>query len=157
MSTSRRNKKTLNIDEMPLCQEVTFDVFEQRFIPRYYKFMSKSLSRKLSPAFIWTEIMSVIKGGISYYSSIQRYLGRNEYQQKGSPFLNHKEKSTIYFLFLQYEQWKLNVRAFDFLDVVNHIISETALGRGPDVYKKVDYLIIDEVQDLYPKTAQLLL
>ena len=47
---------------------------------------------------------------------------QNEYELEGSVALTRKEKSTLYYLFLKYEEWKLNVRAFDFLDVVNHII-----------------------------------
>ena len=51
------------------------------------------------------------------------------------------------------------MRAFDFLDVVNHIMFEMVTFDRKSLMKcqKMDYLIIDEVQDLYPKTAQLLL
>ena len=74
----------------------------------------------------------------------------------GSVTLSLKEKSTLYYLFLKYEEWKLNVRAFDFLDVVNHVLYEMG-SNGGSQSKKIDYLIIDEVQDLYPKTVKLLL
>jgi len=53
------------IDDFGLCQEITFEVFEDRFLGRFYRFMSKKLTRKLSPTFVWTEFMSVIKGSIS--------------------------------------------------------------------------------------------
>ena len=49
------------------------------------------------------------------------YLTRKEYFRHGKAILSHKEKSTIYYIFLRYEQWKINVRSFDFLDVVNHV------------------------------------
>ena len=48
------------------------------------------------------------------------------------------------------------MRAFDFLDVVNHVMSQT-LYQERAKRDRFDYLIIDEVQDLYPKTVQLLL
>ena len=54
----------VGVDEFPLCTEVTLEYFEERFMPRMQRFMSKSLARKLSPSFIWTEIMSVIKGSL---------------------------------------------------------------------------------------------
>ena len=148
----------MNIDDMPLCQEVTFEIFEERFMNRYYKFMTKSLARKLSPSFIWTEIMSVIKGSLSENSSISKCLCQSEYLSRGSVFLTRSEKYTVYYLYLQYENWKLNVRAFDFLDVVNHVMFEMMNWRGEN-YKcqQMDFLIIDEVQDLHPKTAYLLL
>ena len=53
------------IDDFGLCQEITFEVFEDRFLGRFYRFMSKKLTRKLSPTFVWTEFMSVIKGSIT--------------------------------------------------------------------------------------------
>lgn len=61
------------------------------------------------------------------------------------------------------------MRAFDFLDVVNHVLFQYSKERyqnrygyyfNYNVYKssrEIDYLIIDEVQDLYPKTIKLLL
>lgn len=52
------------VEEFPLCEEITLEIFEERFMPKMQRFMSKSLSRKLSPTFIWTEIMSVIKGSL---------------------------------------------------------------------------------------------
>ena len=52
------------------------------------------------------------------------YLTRREYLYHGKSVLSKKEKSTIFYIFLKYEEWKLNVRAFDFLDVVNHILKE---------------------------------
>lgn len=85
--------------------------------------MTKSLMKKLSPTFLWTEIMSVIKGSL-HGKMIERYLSRVDYIHYGNKVLSRKEKSTIYYIFLKYEEWKLNVRAFDFLDVVNHIVQE---------------------------------
>ena len=68
------------VDEFPLCQEITMEIFEEKFMPRMQRFMSKSLSRKLSPTFIWTEIMSVIKGSIdSEITRNQKYLTRKQY------------------------------------------------------------------------------
>ena len=87
--------------------------------------MSKSLSKKLSPTFIWTEIMSLIKGSLHQrYELAKSYLTRYEYQKHGSALLSKKEKSTIYYIFLKYEEWKINTRAFDFLDVVNHVMTQ---------------------------------
>ena len=110
------------VDNFPLCQEVTFEVFETRFIGRYYRFMTKKLSKKMSPTFLWTEFMSVIKGSINQEYQRTNFLSMREYLEKGSPTLTRKEKQTLFYLFLKYEEWKLNVRAFDFLDVVNHVL-----------------------------------
>ena len=90
---------------------------------RFISFMSKSLARKISPTFIWTEIMSVIKGSVFQTGFLKvKYLTRKQYNYYGNKALSSKEKSTIYYIFLKYEEWKGQVRAFDFLDVVNHVI-----------------------------------
>ena len=94
---------------------------------RHYRFMTKALAKKLSPSFLWTEIMSIIKGSIS--SQTSNYLDRSDYMEQGSEFLTQQEKGTVYYIFLHYENWKLNVRAFDFLDVVNHVIFEMKIDK----------------------------
>lgn len=135
-------------------------------MPRMQRFMSKSLAKKLSPTFIWSEIMSVIKGSLRKDGRVhQKFLSRREYSQLGSHWLDRKELNTLYYIFLQYEEWKTNVRAFDFLDVVSHVLSHVCGADGNwqwgyggyKVTNSADFLIIDEVQDLYPKTIQLLL
>mmetsp|Transcript_18088 Transcript_18088/g.22615 ORF Transcript_18088/g.22615 Transcript_18088/m.22615 type:complete len:153 (+) Transcript_18088:833-1291(+) len=148
--------KTARIQDFPLCQEVTLEIFEERFMPRMQRFMSKSLSKKLSPSFIWSEIMSIIKGRIRSDGRVyQKFLSRREYSRFGSHWLEKKEKNTLYYIFLQYEDWKLNVRAFDFLDVVSHVllqINNQTHYAWKYSHHAADFLIIDEVQDLYPKT-----
>ena len=105
-------------------------------MPRMQRYMSKALTKRLSAIFLWTEIMSVIKGSLHQSSYlVQKYLTRHEYLRHGNMVLSKKEKSTIYYIFLKYEEWKLNVRAFDFLDVVIHVLSMTTgnlyhLGHG---------------------------
>ena len=106
---------------MRLSTEITFEIFEEKFIKRWYKLMSKELSKKLSPAFLWTEIQSVIKGSIDFGVFI-RHLSKKQYETAGSPLLDKKEKKTIYYIFLQYEMWKAQTNSYDFLDVVNHVL-----------------------------------
>ena len=40
-----------------------------------------------------------------------------------SNFLSEVEKAKIYQIFLHYEKWKEEMQAYDFMDVVNHIIT----------------------------------
>ena len=77
----------------------------------------------MSAIFIWTEIMSVIKGSVCANVLFKSHLTQTEYETEGSETLSVKEKATLYYIFLKYEEWKLNIRAFDFLDVVNHVMS----------------------------------
>ena len=38
--------------------------------------------------------------------------------------LEEGEKAMIYGTYMKYEQWKKEVRGFDFMDIVNHILRE---------------------------------
>ena len=112
--------------------------------------------KRFSPTLVWTEIYSVIKGGMQSASYYMGYLPRHIYLSEASEFLYLNERKAIYYIFLEYEKWKSEQRAYDFMDVVNHIQKRLWYG---EVLKRMtmDYLMVDEVQDLTPKTLQILL
>lgn len=72
--------------------------------------------------------------------------------QFGSPFLKKRERQTVYWIFIEYERWKKQENAFDQMDLISHISSS---GKITSVYwsaaMKMDFLMIDEVQDLTPR------
>jgi superfamily I DNA/RNA helicase len=103
---------------------------------------------------IWTEIFSVIKGGLlssNYYKGFVDF--KIYFQKLASPCLNKQERRTIYWIFLEYEKWKSEENAFDLMDLVHHISTSNKF-RHANYYTefRIDYLMIDEVQDLTPKT-----
>ena len=51
--------------------------------------------------------------------------------------------------------WKAQTNSYDFLDVVNHVLG--ARNSTRNILNKFEYLIVDEVQDLQPKTIKLLM
>jgi superfamily I DNA/RNA helicase len=69
--------------------------------------------------------------------------------------LEEPEKVQIYNTYLRYEQWKLQIKGFDFMDIVNHILRELkgAQYRGTPIH----FMLVDEVQDLTAATIKLLL
>lgn len=131
---------------MQLQYEVTFEVFEQKF---YSRLAIQRSYRKLTASTVWTEIYSVIKGSLKAASSYCGYVQLHDYlSDEGSSFLSGGDKRNIYFAFLQYEKWKSNVGAFDFMDVVHHVWSNRWSGIGySKLYGKLqfDYLLVDEV------------
>ena len=85
------------------------------------------------------------------------YLPKHIYlKDEATDFLYLNEKKAIYYIFLEYEKWKAEQRAYDFMDVVNHIQKRLWYGEAMK-RMKMDYLMVDEVQDLTPKTLQILL
>ena len=145
---NRANEKYL-LERQQLSFEVDYDVFEQKFWP---KIGTRKQMKKISASLVWTEIFSTIKGGIRSCQFYMGYLPRHIYiKQEGSEFLYLNEKKTIYYIFLEYEKWKSEQRAYDFMDIVNHI--QKRLWYGETLRKmKMDFLMVDEVQDLTPKT-----
>ena len=67
------------------------------------------------------------------------------------------ERKTVYWIFLEYEKWKKEVNAFDLMDLVHHINTSGKTNQRYYNDMRINYLMIDEVQDLTPKTIQLLL
>ena len=147
-------KRDFKIKDQAFAQEVDFEMFES-------KFYGKNKGRlSISAMNVWTEIFSVIKGGLQtdWYGYIRR--GATSIMQKKKYFnikssmdyLSLKERNQIYWIYVKYEQWKTENNLYDFMDVVKHV----SLHYPGYLKSKIDYLIVDEVQDLTPLTIQLL-
>jgi len=136
---------------------VDFDIFRNRFWPKVASWT------KLSPLVVWTEIYSVIKGGAQIYKfdycTLPLYVyvsleTRSSKKLDASKFLDVKEKAMIYQIFMHYEKWKQSMAAYDFNDVVNHVIVQ--LRSGIRASQAIHFLMVDEVQDLTPNVLFLL-
>ena len=75
--------------------------------------------------------------------------------REASPFLSRSEAQTIYYMFLEYERWKNEINGFDLMDLVRYILKSLMSYTTRDL--RMDFLMIDEVQDLTPMTLELLL
>ena len=67
-----------------------------------------------------------------------------------------EEKIEVYTIWVKYEQWKTEMRAYDMNDVVNHILQQIR----SDVLKEtqmIHFLMVDEVQDLTQNMISLLM
>ena len=146
-----------NLTGRQLSFEVDFDIFRNRFWPKVASWT------KVAPLVVWTEIYSVIKGGAQIYQydycvlPLGVYLSietRSSKKLDASKFLDVKEKAVIYQIFMHYEKWKQSMGAYDFNDVVNHVIAQLRSGIKPS--QAIHFLMVDEVQDLTPNVLFLL-
>ena len=106
---------------------------------------------------VWTEIYSIIEGtnAGSWYAT---ELSEKQYTKTyASKFLSRNQVYLVYWIYLQYKSWKIQQNAYDFMDVVSYVSRRLRYGYETLSYRKLDYLMIDEVQDLTPKTIELLL
>ena len=145
----------MQIETQMFSQEVDFEMFEK-------KFWGKNKGKlKLSALNIWTEIYSVIKGGISAihntkYNYYEDIISWEAYKKMESPMedsISLDEKHRIYLLYMKYEKWKKKHYYYDFMDVVRHVFKFYPHWKAHNI----EYLVVDEVQDLAPLTIQLLL
>lgn len=109
--------------------------------------------RKINCHLVWTEIYSVIKG--STYSGASG-LTLDQYLRQANEALSTDQKMAIHQVFTKYQRWKFHVGAYDLMDVVNYILQELTYSRVSVSLPSIDYIMVDEVQDLCCATIKLL-
>ena len=80
---------------------------------------------KLDSLVAWTQIFSEIKGRVNSYEYDEGGIPAEVYirsSKRKKDFLTQDEQYQVYLIFLKYEQWKYECRAYDQQDVVNHIL-----------------------------------
>lgn len=123
--------------------EVKFITFLSTFYPRY----ADSLKKAYSPDLVWTEIQSSIKGSSKVLHSVNGRISKEAYVKASSrvTILTSDDRAYIYEMFEEYERFKYSRAMWDLSDFTFHIYSELAKGNASF---KIDYIYIDEVQDL---------
>nr|XP_043619899.1 uncharacterized protein LOC122591713 [Erigeron canadensis] len=126
-------------------REVTYD----RFCTLYWPHFNSSLTKKLDPSRVFTEIISHIKGGLHAGDSSDGKLNYECYcllAESRSSNLTIEKRETIYYLFQAYERMKNERGEFDLGDLVSDLHHRLKNGRYEgDI---IDFVYIDEVQDL---------
>nr|XP_043619908.1 uncharacterized protein LOC122591722 [Erigeron canadensis] len=126
-------------------REVTFD----RFCSLYWPHFDSSLTKKLDPSRVFTEIISHIKGGLQAGECSDGKLNFEGYSLLAkcrSSILTKQKRKTVYNLFQAYEKMKTERGEFDLGDLVNDL--HHRLKSGHYEGDKMDFVYIDEVQDL---------
>ena len=124
-ATKSKKKKAKYIEGEKIiqeyAQEVDYESFEKKFWPKYcYR------ERHLTPAAVWTEIFSVIKGSHNSCEFPLKGIPKDVYINSSSKrsTISNDERKTIYSYYERYEMWKRDFKGFDFMDLVNHILRE---------------------------------
>ncbi|KAF3321067.1 TPR and ankyrin repeat-containing protein 1 [Carex littledalei] len=123
-------------------KEVDFDKFYGSYWPRF----NEQLTKNLDASTVFTQIISNIKGE---FRSIEGAIGREQYvalSEKRFSSLSSAIRERVYEIFLEYEKKKRAAREFDLSDFVNDLHSR--LNTAGYLSCKVDFIYIDEVQDL---------
>ncbi|GJS35388.1 DNA helicase, UvrD/REP type, P-loop containing nucleoside triphosphate hydrolase [Tanacetum coccineum] len=121
----------------------------ERFCSSYWPRFNHKLTKNFDPSTIYTEIMSVIKGGFIAGRDPYDILSRDDYVSLCDgriSILDAPKREIVYAIYLQYEKKKLENGHFDLADLVNDLHQRLEFeGYKGDL---MDYVYIDEVQDL---------
>ncbi|KAA8532338.1 hypothetical protein F0562_032407 [Nyssa sinensis] len=138
------NSTSVALETFIRTKEVNYD----RFSSTYWPHFNVQLTKKLECSSVFTEIMSVIKGGIQAGEASDGKLSREEYVSlsdgRGSTLSRKRE--IIYDIFIQYERKKAVNGDFDSSDLV--IDLHFRLKDKGYEGDHMDFVYIDEVQDL---------
>lgn len=126
-------------------KEVNYD----RFCSLYWPHFSTHLTKNLDSSRVFTEILSYIKGGLKAGDfpdgklSKEAYISMSEYRVST---VSAEQRERIYSIFQDYEKMKIESGEYDLADLVNdlHLRLKFQYLDGD----KIDFVYIDEVQDL---------
>ncbi|PWA41896.1 DNA helicase, UvrD/REP type, P-loop containing nucleoside triphosphate hydrolase [Artemisia annua] len=125
------------------------DVTYERFCSAYWPHFNNKLTKNFDPSTLYTEIMSVIKGGLAAGEAPSGILSKGDYVSLSDSrisMFNAQKREHVYSIFLQYEKKKVENGHFDLADLVNDLHQRLEVeGYKGDL---IDYVYIDEVQDL---------
>ncbi|XP_042981757.1 uncharacterized protein LOC122311308 isoform X4 [Carya illinoinensis] len=125
------------------------EVNYERFSLSYWPHFNAKLITKLDSSRVFTEIISHIKGGPQAVEEGDGKLSRDDYlllSNNRVSNLSRQEREIIYELFQNYEKMKMENGEFDLADLV--IDLHRRLRIGSYAGDKIDFVYIDEVQDL---------
>ncbi|KAF9067282.1 hypothetical protein BDP27DRAFT_1328979 [Rhodocollybia butyracea] len=132
---------TNSLERRPL--SVTYEVFLRDYWPHF----SQSLTNKLDPSLVFSELIGVIKGSEETLESTKHFLDAAAYSnlssRNQSTFADNRED--IYQLFTLYLAKKKRFGDIDGADRAHNILDFFKSNGIPG--RKVDHLYVDEVQD----------
>ena len=142
-----RSPDFINVIKLQESNEGTFINFYKDFLLKRKKIpLAETLYKlNLNPLEIYAQLISVIKGSYSSHLYMNNCISKDDYKLKGRKITDLPNLDEIYDVCMLYEDYKKG-KYFDIQDLVNFLIRQVKLELK-DV-KLIDYLFIDEIQDL---------
>ncbi|KAK2965395.1 hypothetical protein RJ640_001472, partial [Escallonia rubra] len=127
----------------------TKEVNYERFRSSYWPHFNSVVTKQLDSSVVYTEIISVIKGGLHGVEAQDKRMVQQDYVSLSEDrkfALSIDKREMIYNIFLQYEKRKMENCEFDLADLV--IDLHRRLKDKSYEGEEMDFVYIDEVQDL---------
>ncbi|CAL5354450.1 unnamed protein product [Camellia sinensis] len=102
----------------------TKEVNYERFCSLYWPHFNSTLTKKLDPSKVFTEIISHIKGGLGVGEAREGRLSQEDYVHLSEgrvSTLSKQKREKIYDIFLGYEKTKMKKGEYDLADLVNDL------------------------------------
>lgn len=127
--------------------ESTF-VFFEKFNNLYWSHFPVNLTKRLDSLRVYTEITSQIKGSENSLETASGKISREEYvlAYEGRSSLTQKQRQEIFQIFEVYEKLKREREEVDIADFQSYLYYQ--LSQAGYMGDKVDYVYVDEIQDL---------
>ena len=142
-----RSPYFVNVVQLKEANESTFIEFYKNFLSQRKKIplAQTFYDLKLNPLEIYAQLISVIKGSYSSHLYMNNCISKEDYKAKGRKLTDLPNLDEIYDICMRYEESKKG-KYFDIQDLVNFLIRQVKLELKN--VKLIDYLFIDEIQDL---------
>jgi superfamily I DNA/RNA helicase len=109
--------------------------------------LAKKLSElKLNSIEVYSQYISIIKGSFTSHLYPTNCISLEEYKKKGKKITDSLCLEVVYEICMEFENFKRKSNMFDIQDLTNFLIRQVLIELN-DI-KLIDYLFIDEIQDL---------
>ena len=126
--------------------EDTFSKFYNNYLNNGTDLAKKLLELKLNSIEVYAQYISIIKGSFTSHLYPTNCISLEEYQKKGKKITDSLCLEVVYEICMEYENFKRKSNMFDIQDLTNFLIRQVLIELN-DI-KLIDYLFIDEIQDL---------
>ena len=128
--------------------ENTFSEFYQNYLQSDTPLAKKLNELNLNPIEVYAQYISIIKGSYTSHLYSTNVITLEEYKKKGRKITDSLDLETVYNLCMKYEDYKRKSGFFDIQDLTNFLIRQVLIEFSEKNIKLIDYIFIDEIQDL---------
>ena len=138
-----RDNETIIMKES---NENTFDDFYNNYLKNKTDLSKKLVNLNLNSREIYAQYISIIKGSFTSHLYPNNCITLEEYKKKGKRITESLSLEIVYEICMEYEDYKRKSNFFDIQDLTNFLIRQVIIEFKS--VKLIDYIFIDEIQDL---------
>ena len=127
--------------------EHTFCKFFNNYLNNKTDLAKKIREINLNPIEVYAQYISIIKGSFTSHLYPTSCITLEEYQKRGKKITDSLSLEVVYEICMEYENYKRKSKYFDIQDLTKFLIHQILI-EFKDNIKLIDYIFIDEVQDL---------